>query len=173
MRPSLLKALVPRSVAQWMAVLGLVPFGIGAWMQARDQREINIATMAVEQSLEQLERRVDELAERSRGAGVRVEVTDGVTADSSAGSATVPRRDTQLGYDSLADGVRSLRAENATLAREFERLTRLHEDLRARRGALRGVSAPANILLMAGALITVAGVLTDIRQFRQQRRRAA
>jgi hypothetical protein len=166
MRPSLAKALVPRSVAQWMAILGLIPFGIGAVMQARQQREINIALMATEQTLEQMERRVDELAERARSTGVRVEVT----GDSVGGSDSIRAR---VKYDSLDDGIRSLRAENATLAREFDRLTRLREDLRARRGALRGVSAPANILLAVGALITMAGVLTDIRQFRRQRRRAA
>lgn len=165
MRRSLLKDLVPRSLAQWMAILGLIPFGAGAWMQARQQREINFALMAVDQSLEQMERRVDELAERARGVGVRVEVT----GDSVRGSDTIPAP----AYDSLGDGVRSLRAENATLAREFDRLTRVREDLRARRGALRGATATANILLAVGALITVAGVLTDIRQFRQQRRRTA
>ena len=174
MRPSLRRDLVPRSVAQWMALLGLVPFAIGAWMQATRQREIRFATAAVDQRLGELERRLDELAGQAGSVGVQVAVTGGAQPGSDSlraiGTATAAPR---VGYDSLGDGLRALRAENATLAREFDRLTRLREELRARRGALAGVTAPANILLAVGAFVTLAGVLTDIRQFRQQRRRAA
>ena len=167
MRPSLRRDLVPRSIAQWMALLGLVPFAIGAWMQGTRQRENRLATAAVEQRLGELERRLDVLAGQAGSVGVEVAVTGG----ESSGSDSLPAA--RAGYDTLGDGIRALRAENATLAREFDRLTRLREELRARRGALSGVTAPANILLALGALVTVAGVLTDIRQFREQRRRAA
>lgn len=174
MRPSLRRDLVPRSLAQWMALLGLIPFAIGAWMQGTRQREIRLATAAVDQRLGELERRLDVLAGQAGSVGVRVAVTSagerGSDSLPAVGAATAAPR---VGYDSLGDGIRALRAENATLAREFDRLTRLREDLRARRGALAGVSAPANILLAVGAFVTLAGVLTDIRQFRHQRRRAA
>jgi hypothetical protein len=171
MRQSLLWDLVPRTIAQWMALLGLIPFAAGAWMQARGQREIRIATMATDQRLGELERRLDELARRSGSVGVEVVVT----GDSLPGSDSLraPVAAPAIGFDSLDDGVRALRAENAALAREFDQLTRLREDLRARKGGLRGPTATANILLALGALVTMAGVLTDIRQFRQQRRRAA
>lgn len=167
MRPSLRRDLVPRSLAQWMAVLGLIPFAIGAWMQGTGQREHRLAIAAVDQRLGELERRLDVLAGQAGSVGVHVTVTGG----GPRGSDSLPA--TRVGYDTLGDGIRALRAENATLAREFDRLTRLREELRARRGALAGVTAPANILLAVGALVTVAGVLTDIRHFRQQRRRAA
>jgi len=175
MRQSLRHALVPRSAAQWMALLGLVPFAIGAWIQATRQRELNLATMAVEQRLGELERRLDEVTSRAGSVGVQVAVTGEETAgsDSLHAGATATAAAPGVGYDSLGDGLRALRAETGTLRREFDRLTVLHEELRARRGALRGTTATANILLAIGALVTMAGVLTDIRQFRRQRRRAA
>lgn len=169
MRQSLRHALTPRTVAQWMALLGLVPFAIGAWMQASRQREIRIATVAVDQRLGELERRTADLARQAGSVGVEVSVTEPPVRGSDSLRAVVP----PVGYDSLGDGVRTLHAENATLAREFDRLTRLREELQARRGALKGATATANILLAVGAVVTMAGVLTDIRQFRQQRRRAA
>lgn len=161
MPPSLKSQLVPRTPAQWMAILGLIPFGAGAWMQARQQRDIRIAQVAIENRLGELERRTSELTARSGAVGVRI----AVKGDSSAG--------TRIVYDSLADGTRAMSSEVTAVAREFERLTAVDEQLRARRSALRGVAAPANLLLAFGALLTVAGVLTDIRQFRQLRRRAA
>lgn len=178
MRQPLRHALVPRSIAQWMALLGLVPFAIGAWMQGTRQREIRIANMAVEQRLGELERRLDEVTARAGSVGVEVAVTGGGSpgSDSLPAGAT-PRSATtaapRAGFDSLGDGVRALRSEAASLRREFDQLTVLHEELRARRGALKGATATANILLAVGALVTMAGVLTDIRQFRLQRRRAA
>ena len=152
-----------------MALLGLIPFAAGAWIQASRQREIRIATVAVDKRLGELERRTADLARQAGSVGVQVAVTDARVRGSDSLRASAPR----IGYDSLGDGVRALHAENATLAREFDRLTRLREDLQARRGALKGATATANILLAVGALVTMAGVLTDIRQFRQQRRRAA
>lgn len=173
MAQSLRHDLVPRSLAQWMALLGLVPFAIGAWIQATRQRELNLATMAVEQRLGELERRLDEVTSRAGSVGVQVAVTGDTSPGSDSLRAGANATATGVVYDSLGDGLRGLRAESATLRREFDRLTVLHEELRARRGALKGVAAPANILLAVGALVTMAGVLTDIRQFRQQRRRAA
>ena len=173
MAQSLRSALVPRTPAQWMALLGLIPFGAGAWIQAREQRELRLAQMVVEQRLGELERRTDELTERS-GAGRGVRIT--IRGDSAAGAAAVAPASPALppvGYDSLADGTRSIGAEVAAVSREFRQLTETHERLRERRNALRGVTAPANLLLAVGALLTLAGVLTDIRQFRQLRRRAA
>ena len=152
-----------------MALLGLIPFAAGVWIQARNQREIRIATVAVDQRLGELERRLADLKDRAGSVGVEV----AVTGEPVRGSDSLRAAGNAIGYDSLRDGTRALHAENATLAREFDRLTRLREDLVARRGALRGATAPANILLALGALVTMAGVLTDIRQFRQQRRRAA
>jgi hypothetical protein len=176
MAQSLRHDLVPRSLAQWMALLGLVPFAIGAWIQATRQRELNFATMAVEQRLAELERRLGEVTSRAGSVGVQVAVTgDTLPGSDSLRAGATTQRSTAAGvaYDSLGDGLRGMRAETGMLRREFDRLTVLHEELRARRGALKGVTAPANILLAVGALVTMAGVLTDIRQFRQQRRRAA
>lgn len=166
MRPSLRAALVPRSPAQWMALLGLIPFGAGAWMQARTQREVRIALMVTDQRLDELERRLDELTERSGSVGVRLRVS-GDTG--TVARATVPATPA---FDSLDDGTRALRNEAQALSREFGALTATREKLRAQRVALRGLS-PANILLALGALLTMSGVLIDIRQFRQLRRRAA
>lgn len=150
-----------------MALLGLVPFGAGAWMQARTQREVRIALMVTDQRLDQLERRLDELTERSGSVGVRLRVS-GDTG--TVARATVPAE--VPAFDSLDDGTRALRSEAQALSREFGALTATREQLRAQRGALRGLS-PANILLALGALLTMSGVLIDIRQFRQLRRRAA